>query len=191
VSAHSETIEFPVGSHETNHWDRSPHTRAWYTSHKGPIKGEPRRTSKNFSTPRIRREIQWTRLSVTFQLESGEARGLSNGNVWNEMWGTHRRHSAQDTGTRPGFLRCRCGGSLPGDELEPWVSNGRIVCTTAGSKSRERSTELAPGCLLSANERHTSASQKRVVQFRWCIVQSARLGSSGRSWESSCVRESE
>ena len=28
------------------------------------------------------------------------------------------------------------------------MSGGRIVCTTVGGKSRKRSTELAPGCLL-------------------------------------------
>lgn len=31
---------------------------------------------------------------------------------------THRRHSAQDTGTRPGLRRCRGGGSLPEPEGE-------------------------------------------------------------------------
>jgi hypothetical protein len=42
----------------------------------------------------------------------------------------HRRHSAQDTGTRPGLRRCRSGGSLPEPEGELPVE----LCTAFGSR---------------------------------------------------------
>ncbi len=43
---------------------------------------------------------------------------------------THRRHSAHDTGTRPGLRRCRGGGSLPEPEGELAVE----PCTTFGGR---------------------------------------------------------
>jgi hypothetical protein len=52
------------------------------------------------------------------------------------MGRTHRRHSAQDTGTRPGLRRCLGGGSLPEGEPEPCTAlNGRIEHTVGKGKS--------------------------------------------------------
>jgi hypothetical protein len=44
---------------------------------------------------------------------------------------TYRRHSAQDTGIRPGFRRCLGGGSLPEGEPEArrTSNEGALVCT--------------------------------------------------------------
>src|SRR6266851_4954674 len=73
---------------------------------------------------------------------------------WNgRTWGTHRRHSAQDTGTRPGFRRCLGGGSRPCDEPEPCAADWRVVCTAEGTKAKKekkkKDKELAPADLLS------------------------------------------
>ena len=54
-------------------------------------------------------------------------------------WGTHRRHSAHDTGTRPGLRRCLGGGGslLPEGEPDPCTSMGRTVYTADSAQKEE------------------------------------------------------
>lgn len=105
----------------THHWDKSPHTHVWCTYHKVPVERNksPRGTSNNFLRSRTPPRTTSTRafrshfnLSLAEKLEQKKSQNDGGGSS------THRLHSAQDTGTRPGLRRCRGGGSLPEPEGE-------------------------------------------------------------------------
>lgn len=74
---------------------------------------------------------------------------------------TYRRHSAQDTGTRPGLRRCLGGGSLPEGELEPCTAlSGRVERTAEGRRGEVR--VLGAGSLKGT---HTSPPKKRIIEL--------------------------
>jgi len=125
---------------KTHHWDKSPHTHVWCTYHKGPnnrdnhppaqaTASQTPHSSQNYSIRTFRSHLN---LSLVARLEQETSRVKMV-----DVGSTHRRHSAQDTGTRPGLRRCLGGGSLPEGELEPCTAlSGRIERTAEGRKGK-------------------------------------------------------
>ena len=77
-----------------------------------------------------KKKTQCAYFLVASQLESDGLRAyVRAARIGN--WATHRRHSAHDTGTRPGLRRCLGGGgsALPEGEPDPCTSVGRTVYT--------------------------------------------------------------
>lgn len=85
------------------------------------------------------KKTQCAHFLVASQLESDGLRVY----VWAARignWTTHRRHSAHDTGTRPGLRRCLGGGgpALPEGEPDPCTSVGRTVYTADCAQQRKK-----------------------------------------------------
>jgi hypothetical protein len=134
-----------------HHSDRSPRTRASYTSRRGPI-AKPAKKQNSHREQRFplahaagdgdgdgqKKNANVAHFSVASQLESDGLRAyVRAARIGN--WATHRRHSAHDTGTRPGLRRCLGGGgsALPEGEPDPCTSVGRTVYTADSAQQRK------------------------------------------------------